>query len=375
MPVKKITKIKLTDQKRYLYRFEDFQPLSLVDYSNIYSIESPLHIGKTYRKTNAVMMSEKAKSDQFYTEGESITIDGPVYLFDMTGFAYFHALYDKVLEYEFIKTYIPNLKIIPITYSHKDLDAGNRVYEDFLNLYGLSFSDRINMNDGKNYIFKDLYCFIFEHNEFMMPFKEDPLRTVYLDGWTDPDSYKNYIKISSDSFLKKIENHLVTNQNRKIFISRKKINDQRRGLSKNHINTVYENRFIRLEDELYLEDFFRTMGYEIVFAEDYTFLEQVSLYSGASHIAGLKSSGFCNMMFSKPGTQVISINLDDSFQCWYKAMADCFDIRYIEIPSLRGEGPGTLHQMTIFPQNSTDYSMEYIVDLLKGPHRVTVGMV
>jgi hypothetical protein len=361
MTTDKIVKLQIDGQTRKLYKYQNFQPLDIDDWKKLLNLNlnSFLNTNKTIKEID--YFNDFAKSKNNIHDTNALTIEGPCYLFDMTGFAYFHTLYDKAMQYEFIKSYIPNLKLVPITYSNRPFDTGNIIYKDFLELYGLSLKDIINMNDGANYIFKEVYNFIFEHNEFLIPFKENIYIFDNYEAWSDPKGYEHYVKIGSKQLLKRVKSSLTENQNKKFFISRKKINDRDRKKS----NFLYNTRFITSKDEERLESFFESIGYEIIFAEDYSLIKQIEIYSSASHIAGLKSSGFCNMVFSKPGTQIISINLDNSFECWYSDLARYFNLNYREIPALKGEEGGYLYQLNILGHDLVDYGIDHILDMLK----------
>jgi len=126
----------------------------------------------------------------------------------------------------------------------------------------------------------------------------------------------------------------------KIYISRKKAS----------------RRKIDNEDEL--EPILSKYGFIIVQNEDYTFLQQVAIFSKAKYLISIHGSGLTNMIFMKENACILEFhkkktNEKDwhSLAFWY--LADCLDYRYY-------------HQLC----NPTDLQADYfradmIVDLLK----------
>ena len=65
---------------------------------------------------------------------------------------------------------------------------------------------------------------------------------------------------------------------------------------------------------------------------DYSFSEQVDLFSNASYVVGLHGAGFANTVFCKPNTKILEfkpINAGDM----YKNLASKCDLNYKEIVS------------------------------------------
>lgn len=61
----------------------------------------------------------------------------------------------------------------------------------------------------------------------------------------------------------------------------------------------------RTVGEELLQDAFRKDGYEIIHPERMTPQQQVSLFSSATHIAGIQGSAFHNVVYCQPGTKTI----------------------------------------------------------------------
>ena len=65
------------------------------------------------------------------------------------------------------------------------------------------------------------------------------------------------------------------------------------------------SRFVLNEDEIYL--YLQKLGFTIIYAEDYTFVEQVKIFANADVIISQHGAGLTNLSFCKPNTKVIEI--------------------------------------------------------------------
>jgi capsular polysaccharide biosynthesis protein len=81
-------------------------------------------------------------------------------------------------------------------------------------------------------------------------------------------------------------------------------------------------------NEVEVEDIMRKHGFSIVYNEDFTFLEQIGIYSHASYLVSIHGSGLTNMLFMREGAGILEIlkhktnTLDrPSFVFWYQAAA------------------------------------------------------
>ena len=64
---------------------------------------------------------------------------------------------------------------------------------------------------------------------------------------------------------------------------------------------------LRIVNEREIEDIFIRHGYEIVYPEELSFIEQVSLFSSATYIAGSSGAALSNVIFSREGATLICI--------------------------------------------------------------------
>lgn len=109
-------------------------------------------------------------------------------------------------------------------------------------------------------------------------------------------------------FLTKAGN---ANQFRKLFLSRRKAETRR---------LLNENEFEQLTAEY---------GFQTVFLEDMTFLQQIRLLNEASVIIGVHGAGLTNMLFMNPGTRMVELRRkEDSHNNCFFALASALDIQY-----------------------------------------------
>ena len=156
-------------------------------------------------------------------------------------------------------------------------------------------------------------------------FKELKINNFYvLKGHLHPF----YIKFIYSKIKKYIKN-IKKEPFRKVFISRKKIFQQ------------------RVDSNKKLEDFFVASGFEVVYAEDFNdFFKQINYFSECKVIAGISGSGLSNCIFMKPGGTVIELSSlfdinDDGTNVeihhFYKILAAAKDHLYFSIPNLLGK--------------------------------------
>jgi hypothetical protein len=85
--------------------------------------------------------------------------------------------------------------------------------------------------------------------------------------------------------------------NAKLYISRSKMKPRNFMFEDDHVNVLLDDK--RVMDEDYLEEVFKEMGFEIVYAENYSsFKEQVSKLRTAKVVAGVTGAGLTNFMFT-----------------------------------------------------------------------------
>jgi hypothetical protein len=84
------------------------------------------------------------------------------------------------------------------------------------------------------------------------------------------------------------------------------------------------------------EEYFSSLGHEVLSFGDYSFAEQVALMRNADEIVGMHGANLTNCMFMKSGSRVIELmphkkESDDA----YKRLSFIFDLDYLRIPLIR----------------------------------------
>jgi hypothetical protein len=98
-----------------------------------------------------------------------------------------------------------------------------------------------------------------------------------------------------------------TTPHKKVFLSRRKIEFAREEeiIDKNG-NSLDSKK--RMDDEVKLERFFISLGFDLVYPEDFSsFEEQLNFFYSVKTIASLTSSGLSNMVFMQPGGNVVEV--------------------------------------------------------------------
>jgi capsular polysaccharide biosynthesis protein len=81
-------------------------------------------------------------------------------------------------------------------------------------------------------------------------------------------------------------------------------------------------------DETSVEEFFVRKGYDVVFPETLTFVDQIQLFSEASHIAGLHGAGLANILFAPEGARVVELFRGDYLNDCYARLASTLGYSY-----------------------------------------------
>ncbi len=96
----------------------------------------------------------------------------------------------------------------------------------------------------------------------------------------------------------------------------KSINNIPKALEKIYISRKHSRRSISSEIEI--EEVFQANGYSVIFAEDHSLLEQISIFRQATHIGGLHGAGLVGAVWSSKGTKVFEIMPRNFFNRCYE---------------------------------------------------------
>lgn len=256
-------------------------------------------------------------------------ITGNIFIIDFAAYSHFHFIFDKILQYEFIKNFVKDLKLVLIN-DKGDNPIKNlkhyKIISDILLIYDINEDDIIHLSysNEHEYNFSNVYTLTFFHSLFLNKINED----LHFEPWSYKESHKKFLELSINSFSNRINQFIKHLDIEKVFISRKPVNDS---LRKSNF-AAGRGRIISEDEENQIESFFIDNGYQIVVAEDYGLIDQANLFNSAKNIAMFYSSSLVNIIFCKPNTNVISLALDNSFRCWYDIVAKGLGLNFTENP-------------------------------------------
>jgi hypothetical protein len=250
-------------------------------------------------------------------------IGGTVYL--MPAFVpYGHALMDCYAQLNLIKKYVPEVTPIFYNLSSKgwtlDSYSFKPVMYDLMTEVGSSevidlssgsftFDEVVLMFDYTNSLSTDFY-----RSNGVTESTHYPLFCSCYMG-TEPCGTSNSFKynFAALDFLKNAFNHYkCPKENKKLYVSRRGVNEaysmtiddlsRKSALTLEEAGALQRAKIRHYADELELEAYFASKGYEIINPDGMGLFEQVTLFSKASHIAGLSGVGLFNMFWAETPT-------------------------------------------------------------------------
>lgn len=253
-----------------------------------------------------------------------IKYDGQVYLFPMF-LPYGHSLMDVYAQYKILKLKYSDLRPVLFEDSSRGfLAVHNNISKDLMTI--LNESTVIDIKDG--YLFEQVIAF-FDVSDTLPIRRYVPFCYCYMGtekcGTTEWFKY-NYLAI--DIIRKDFEEYIIPRKFRNIFISRERYNQR-------YLERINEERSQQryYKDEKQLEDFFRSEGYEIVYAEDYGLIDQIKLFSEAKTIASVSGAGLFNLLWSNQNTKVIEIMTNPLYRYHFKKFGEHVGVNYIQVDS------------------------------------------
>ncbi len=109
-------------------------------------------------------------------------------------------------------------------------------------------------------------------------------------------------------FFKKYITNPEEKPYRSVYLSRRKVSNEPRDLATTAAKLSY-NSEKRVDDEEYLEQVFRNLGFEVIYPEDFLgFHEQLNFFHSVKTLASLTSSGLTNGLFMQDGGTIIEVS-------------------------------------------------------------------
>ena len=84
--------------------------------------------------------------------------------------------------------------------------------------------------------------------------------------------------------------------------------------------SIARNRRVKNEDEIFR--LLEPLGFEFVHTEEYSFTDQIAMFSNADAIVAPHGAGLANLVFSDPGTRVIELFPSMTMDCYYRLCDD-----------------------------------------------------
>lgn len=303
---------------------------------------------KVYRVSDVVLGAE-------YENFPTREYVGNIFIMQIMKASFFHFLNDMVGQYEILKKFIPDLKIVCVigsTYDYDNLETSDPITAEILKEYGISQESIFSLSDYHHATFENVY---YLNNSFTPCLTPKNFVAPSSPGMVDFDEYQTGSISGIVNKFKRYQQPGVGTK--KIFITRKKENDKLRKfrellnnqikrLTPSEEDELFMNeyaeyrslrideaiiRYIHPDDELEIEEYFKAHGYEIVDPGTMSYKDQVFLYSSATHVAGIAGAGIYNTIHCKPSTKVFILNTNDGYSFWHDyfpktAVNDVFNI-------------------------------------------------
>ena len=84
----------------------------------------------------------------------------------------------------------------------------------------------------------------------------------------------------------------------------------------------------RLENQIEVENIFKSFGFEIIFPQDMSFHDQLQTFSEAEFIAGASGAGLTNVIFANKNANIIFIQPKNIQSPWYSTIAGISELKY-----------------------------------------------
>lgn len=260
----------------------------------------------------------------------TLTISGNCFMIDLDRTnSYFHFLLDQIGQYEYVRSVIPDVKLLVITKDSEQYPADtftqlSSIVNEILSRYDAYENRVINLSHYSEVVIERMY-FCSKHFNYYttnisifhsMSTEWKPIIDSIRSG---PMYSPRKGGLSRKIFISKRSENNKVRKMKKIFD--KKLSDRTPEEKQliasfaggdNSIKMRY--RLISESDEIMIENFFIEHGYEIIFPENHSFQEQINIFHSATHIASFKGASTVNSIFSKPGSKVFMLNTSDKYR-------------------------------------------------------------
>jgi hypothetical protein len=261
--------------------------------------------------------------------------------------SHYHLLLDYIGQYFLLKQRFSNLKPVFVTYQHgeekkliKDHSRLSKNMYKVLDLAGLSCEEIVDLKEFSSITFKETSFINVFQNQYLAEIGDKVFASSDMSYAAKP--LKALFGIKEKSKNKK--KFFITRMSENTAL-RKLIGETERYIIKEMISYLRETTFYReshkycrrisLEDEVFLETFFKNNGYEIINPSDYEFREQVEIFSSATHIAGLAGAGFINAIFPNHRAKVFILNPNTEYNFDHGSIPKILGHHVYYVPELK----------------------------------------
>jgi hypothetical protein len=259
---------------------------------------------------------------------------------------YWHFIHEDLAHYEGLKATIPDLRLtlidLPLIMKDKNQISSDQksrypYLEYFLELY----PQEVYLNRNSNIrletvffvptsgdVFKTNITFE-EHGFFPKSMVES---TEYMQWSNNPWDFRaeygvTGLKILGENLRAAIEPNSETPE--KIFISRRDVNIRLEEYStKKGYEHLVEERLFK-DDELAL--YFEERGYSVIALEEHSYVKQMQLFMGATHVAGTVGAGFSNLHMCSQGTKFFELHVIPIYGFDYEYYSRVSGVEYLAI--------------------------------------------
>jgi hypothetical protein len=172
--------------------------------------------------------------------------------------------------------------------------------------------------------------------------KSGPLYVSDFKTYINYQIHKKCVDVLYEMSQKFVKNHKPF---RKVYISRAKtINHSEIAMfgPNNDSSKFNFNNDIRLDNDKKMESYFSSLGFEIIYPEDFlNFNDQLIFFNEVKIIAGVTNAGLLNSIFMQPGGIVLELTVPlivygtEKIHHQYKGLADVKEHMYLSLFSMR----------------------------------------
>ena len=290
-------------------------------------------------------------------EGPVTRIPGETYLFQ-THSAYGHSLVDVYAQFKILKLKYKDIK--PFFYkTYEQVTNKNKITVDQMDSLGHKNTQVFNLSVG-NYSFEKVIMFFdmnltfpdefYSSNGATRTLRYFPFCNCYLGTLPCGESeYFKYNYLAIDILKESFKDFFNDKKTENIFVSRERYNNKykqqidfyssRDSLSDIEKEAYSMARYRYSDKDEFIQNIFKNNGYTIVYAEDYSLIEQIKIFSSAKNIAGLSGTWLFNSFWGNKETNVFEISAIPNHKYHYKEFADYAGVKhsYINVVGLSEE--------------------------------------